>query len=128
MKWLADHRFVLSANLHGGSLVANYPFDNTVSGVSNGVYSQCPDDTFFKHVSKVYADNHATMHKGEACNLDGTVQFPGGITNGNKWYPVTGGMQDYNYVFHDCLEITLELGCAKYPDGQFLPDFWSDNR
>ncbi|KAB1270311.1 Carboxypeptidase M [Camelus dromedarius] len=32
MKWLNTETFVLSANLHGGALVASYPFDNGVPG------------------------------------------------------------------------------------------------
>ena len=43
-------------------------------------------------------------------------------------YPCAGGMQDYNYVKGDCMEITLELSCCKYPHRGELPRFWSDNR
>ena len=53
MTWIKSLPFVLSANLHGGSLVANYPFDNTKEGHS--VYSKSPDDAAFRMVSESYS-------------------------------------------------------------------------
>lgn len=37
-------------------------------------------------------------------------------------------MQDYNYVWGQCFEITLELSCCKYPPADQLEKFWRDNK
>ena len=40
-----------TANLHAGAVVASYPFDDSKSHRS-GVYSDSPDDAFFKRVAR----------------------------------------------------------------------------
>lgn len=37
-------------------------------------------------------------------------------------------MQDYNYIWGNCVEITLELSCCKYPHRHELPRFWQENK
>ncbi|KAJ0012671.1 hypothetical protein NQD34_017005 [Periophthalmus magnuspinnatus] len=125
--WLQTETFVLSANLHGGALVASYPYDNSNGGseLINGA-SVSPDDDVFVHLAKVYSYNHASMYKGNRCTE--SRPFLDGITNGYKWYALTGGMQDYNYVWAQCLEVTLEISCCKFPPVSELPAMWTDNR
>lgn len=41
---------------------------------------------------------------------------------------ILGGMQDYNYLWHGCMEITLEVSCCKYPPAHELPKYWQDNK
>jgi hypothetical protein len=47
--------------------------------------------------------------------------FKGGITNGNDWYPVFNGMQDWLYVARGCRALTLELWSSKWPSEELLP-------
>ncbi|XP_022916494.1 carboxypeptidase D-like isoform X2 [Onthophagus taurus] len=129
-EWLSKIQFVLSGNLHGGALVASYPFDNT----PNSLYltyasypSLTPDDDIFTHLALTYSENHGKMSKGVSCKST-TQGFKKGITNGAAWYPLTGGMQDYNYIWYGCMEVTLEISCCKYPYAKELPKYWEDNR
>ena len=126
MSWSRQYPFVLSANLHGGSLVANYPYDDTPDPRDRGgKYSASPDDTTFIILSKLYAQANPKMASGtHACG----EPFEDGITNGAKWYSVSGGMQDWNYLHTNDFEITLELGCTKYPRHEKLETFWKENR
>lgn len=129
MTWIKSYPFVLSANLHGGSLVANYPFDDGIDG--EATYSRSPDDDVFQALAKTFSENHETMHLDNPpwpCPGVPMEHFQDGITNGAKWYSVTGGMQDYNYVTSNCFEITIEQGCKKFPPAAELPKYWRENR
>ena len=115
MEWTWEHHFVLSANMHGGALVANYPYD----GPNSGVYSACPDDGLFIHISLAYADAHPNMESGG---------FSNGITNGAQWYAIFGGMQDWNYIWEGDCDITLEQHEIKWPNSSQLAGLWEDHR
>ena len=54
--------------------------------------------------------------------------FEGGITNGNAWYPVHGGAQDWLYVAGGTLHVTLELAEKKWPEGPALRAVWDATR
>jgi len=129
MKWINSIPFVLSASLHSGALVANYPYDDNPSGQS--VYSATPDDDVFRQLARSYSEAHPTMHLANApwkCKDIPREHFIDGITNGAKWFSVSGGMQDYNYVHSNCFDITLELGCQKFPNATELPEYWRENK
>ena len=54
--------------------------------------------------------------------------FEDGITNGADWYPINGGMQDFNYIFTNDFEVTIELSCCKYPKKKYLNKEWERNK
>jgi hypothetical protein len=112
MKFQASRQFVLSANFHGGTIVANYPWDSK--------YDRHPLDLFVKELSSSYADHNPEMRSSR--------EFAGGITNGADWYVVRGGMQDWSYFWYNDLQITLEVSHNKYPSYSDIPGFYKTNR
>ncbi|TFK01304.1 gametocyte-specific factor 1-like [Platysternon megacephalum] len=128
--WMSRYNFVLSANLHGGALVANYPYDKAQEQRSRGYQrksntpSPTPDDKLFRKLAKAYSYAHHSMHQSPTCG----EQFADGITNGASWYSLSKGMQDFNYLYTNCFEITLELSCDKFPPQKDLEKEWLANR
>ena len=82
-----------------------------------------PDHEEFLRMAKTYASNHDNMASARHCGDN----FNNGVTNGAQWYPITGGMQDFNYLYGGAMEITVEVSCCKFPDKAKLFDEWFYN-
>ena len=112
---LADTvNFTISANMHGGAEVCNYPWD-TWSALA-------ADDSWWQYVSTEYADSCQTNSGNGYFNY-----LNDGITNGWDWYEIDGGRQDYMNYFRYCREFTLELSNNKTPNPNDLPELWDAN-
>lgn len=111
MNFADEHDLVMSANLHGGSEVANYPWDTWLRLTA--------DNDWWYFVSREFAD---TIHQYGPSNY--FTALNNGVTNGYAWYSITGGRQDYMNYFKHCREFTLELSNDKTPPASQLPDFW----
>ena len=71
MQWSMGEHFVLSSNLHGGDLVANYPYDGNANH-RNGQYAATPDDDVFRSLATEYARLNPPM---AAVSLNGKLDF-----------------------------------------------------
>uniref|UniRef100_A0A915AZP0 Peptidase M14 carboxypeptidase A domain-containing protein n=2 Tax=Parascaris univalens TaxID=6257 RepID=A0A915AZP0_PARUN len=127
MRWTKSIPFVLSANLHDGSLLVNYPYDD---GFTPGTQiSKTGDHELFVRLAFSYARAHSFMwKKGPRCLNDYGDEPKLGITNGAQWYPVAGGMQDWNYANTNCFELTIEMNCQKFSFAKDLPKLWEDHK
>ncbi len=114
MNFEAGRNFVLSANIHGGAEVANYPWDTW--------FKRAADDAWWIYVTREYADTAQYYSPPGYFN-----DLNNGITNGYDWYSITGGRQDYMNYFRNCREFTLEISSAKRPPASQLPSFWEYN-
>lgn len=112
--YFAAHRFRLSANLHGGAEVMNYPWDSFTSAQNPHPAADWWQEVCkrFVDTSRVYSPNHFR---------DVTSS---GYIEGGDWYVIDGGRQDYvNYTF-DCLELTMEISSTKTLSSNRLPEYW----
>ncbi|XP_034424605.1 carboxypeptidase Z-like [Hippoglossus hippoglossus] len=127
MKWIRSIPFVLSANFHGGDLVVSYPFDLSKHPLERNLLSPAPDDQVFKFLATVYANSHERMANEHANCGSSRDQSVKGIVNGAQWSSIAGSMQDFNYLHTNCLEVTVELGCDRFPAEEELFIGWHEN-
>lgn len=114
MSFLADHRFVLSANFHSGQEVLNYPWDRWPF--------EHADHEWFNMICRAWADTaHLYSREGYMDFLDN------GVTNGYDWYPVFAGRQDYVTYSLNGREITAEIDTNYVTSSSDLDDIWQFN-
>lgn len=128
MKWIRSIPFVLSANFHAGELVVSYPYDLSKHPLERNMFSPTPDDKVFKLLSRIYSTTHDRMSNENARCGSTQANSKKGTINGAQWSSFAGGMQDFNYLHTNCFEVTVGLGCEKFPPEEELFIGWHENQ
>ena len=118
MNFISNHHFNMSANLHSGAEVANYPWDTWDSYTKTTA-----DNNWWIHVCSEYANtvfNNSNNYYFKGISNNGYIE-------GGDWYIIYGGRQDYITYFKNGREMTLELSNDKLLDAQLLPQHWNYN-
>ncbi len=112
-----EMNFTLSANMHGGIELVNYPWDSWLS--SQQLHA---DHNWWEFVMHEFVDTVHTYSAAGYMTGEGN-----GVTHGGDWYVAYGTRQDYFNYFHGCREFTLELSNQKLLSPSLLPAHWEYN-
>lgn len=87
------------------------------------------DESLFRWLAVSYASTHVTMTRNyhDSCHGD-TAAAMHGIVNRAKWKPIRGSMNDFSYLHTNCFELSIFLGCDKFPHQSELAYEWEKNR
>ncbi|XP_029619355.1 inactive carboxypeptidase-like protein X2 isoform X3 [Salmo trutta] len=87
------------------------------------------DASLFRWLAISYASTHLSMTYTShgSCHSD-DITGGVGIINRAKWKPITGSMNDFSYLHTNCLELSVFLGCDKFPHQTELVIEWEKNR
>ncbi|KAM3868341.1 uncharacterized protein aebp1b [Diretmus argenteus] len=87
------------------------------------------DESLFRWLAISYASTHLTMTHNYHGSCHGDDVAGGlGIINRAKWKPITGSMNDFSYLHTNCFELSIFLGCDKFPHQSELAYEWEKNR
>ena len=115
ISYFEKHNFRLSANLHGGAEVMNYPWDSYTSA-----QLPHPESAWWIDVCRRFVDTSRTYNPSHFYDT-----YPCGYTAGGDWYVITGGRQDYFNYYYNCLELTMEISSTKKLSTNQLPTYWN---
>src|SRR5690554_2735803 len=110
------NNFSVSANLHGGAEVLNYPWDSYKSSTKTHV-----DNNWFIDECKRFIDSFPIIRP---YSFFKDVSYSG-YTNGGDWYVIDGGRQDYHNYFKGVRELTMEVSSEKSLSSNSLNDYWN---
>ncbi len=110
---MEEKHFLLSANIHTGAEVMNYPWDTWDR--------RHADDLWFYYICREYVDT-AWQY-----SPTGYMTLLGGVTHGAGWYKINGGRQDFVTYYTGGREVTMEISDTKHPSPGRLPDYWEYN-
>lgn len=113
MLFMREQGFTMSANIHSGTEVVNYPWDYT--------FDLNADDDWYRFVSREYAD------EARAVDPDYMANWLDGITNGANWFVAHGTRQDYANYYLEGREVTLELYDDFRLSSDLLEEYWGKN-
>ena len=118
MQFAKSRHFTLSANMHGGDEVLNYPWDSFYESELG-----LADKDWFEDICQKYIDTLRTFAPEgmKSVNKEGYVF-------GSNWYKVSGGRQDWMMISERCREITIELSTLKTLRCDLLEKYWQRNR
>ncbi|XP_067401903.1 LOW QUALITY PROTEIN: adipocyte enhancer-binding protein 1 [Emydura macquarii macquarii] len=145
LAWMEKNPFVLGANLQGGEKLVSYPYDTERPPhegeapaparppddyeEENPEAQETPDHAVFRWLAISYASAHLTLSetfRGGCHTQDVTNGM--GIVSGAKWRPRAGTLNDFSYLHTNCLELSVYLGCDKFPHESQLPQEWENNK
>ena len=126
--WMKETPFVLSASLHGGSLVVSFPYTSSPSEIPEPVPTE--DDDIFKNVALSYSTLHPTMSRGQPFCPGAHVQdrFQDGIVNMAEWKDHSMKLLDYQYSQGRSFHFAIFTGCCKSPNPKELPILWREHK
>jgi len=118
INYAAAHHFVMSANLHGGAEVVNFPWDGYTSSDKSSA-----DYQWWRAVGRKFVDSCRAAHSGAY-----TSENRSGIVVGGDWYVINNGRQDYMNYYHHIKECTIEVSEDKTLSSSDLPTYWNFHR
>lgn len=111
MELAKEQHFVMSANIHGGTLAVQLPADSFPTGLG--------DEKWWYFVAGMYADTANNISSNYQLEIQPPSPWP--------WYVIHGTWTRYALYFQQCRDITLELSTQKLLAASQLSEHWEYN-